>query len=97
MALEIERRFLVDARKLPKKLPAGDDLVQGFLGVGCFLGRLAADSYFDRNRRGGVGQGHHDEHQKAEKEIKLERRNVARSTARKVVDAEKPRLGQEHD
>lgn len=31
MALEIERRFLVDARKLPKKLPAGDDLVQGFL------------------------------------------------------------------
>ncbi len=31
MALEIERRFLVDARKLPKKLPAGDELVQGFL------------------------------------------------------------------
>ena len=28
MALEIERRFLVDARKLPQKLPVGDELVQ---------------------------------------------------------------------
>lgn len=33
MGVEIERRFLVDPKKLPRKLPVGKRLVQGFLSL----------------------------------------------------------------
>jgi adenylate cyclase len=33
MGVEIERKFLVDAGKLPKQLPQGDELTQGYLST----------------------------------------------------------------
>lgn len=60
MGIEIERRFLVDDKALPKRLPRGERLVQGYLSFGPLV-RVRTVEPLGRGRKHGLltikGQG----------------------------------------